>query len=895
MGARGFEPLTSSRVKEGRAKALTALSQVIPFLGCPRSSVWNRVVRSALDPALTDDGDRHVMADTSPVCDIVVVRRDLPSGTVTFLFTDVEGSTKLLHELGAARYADALAEHRRVLRDAFTAHGGNEVDTQGDAFFVAFPTAPGALRAAAQAIEGLAPGRIRVRMGLHSGTPYLTEEGYVGADVHRAARIAACGHGGQLLISAATAALLSPDGLRDLGEHRLKDLSAPERIYQLGDADFPPLKSLHQTNLPVPSTPFLGRERELAQVLDLLSGAGVRLLTLTGPGGTGKTRLALQAAGSLADRYPDGVWWVPLASLRDPELVSATAAQAVGTKGDLIEHVGDDSTLVLFDNFEQVVEAATLVADLLASCPNLDVLVTSREPLHVTGEHEYPVPPLEHEEGIGLFVARARAVKPDFEADRTVSNICRRLDDLPLAIELAASRVKALAPTQILERLEQRLPLLTGGARDLPERQRTLRATIEWSHGLLNADERRLFARLAVFADGCALEAAEEIAEADLDTLQSLVDKSLLRSSGERYPMLETIREYAAERLAGSGEEDTIRDRHLEYFRNVCERAYEERYTSEMEWLPILEAEHDNIRGALDWARRTQPRTEAQLAGAIADHWMVHGHAGETLERLTGALTRYPARDRIRARALTLRGELQDDLETLEEALILWRELGDPRGEGLALQSLGWAHDHHGNYAEAQEAFERSLSVLKQAGVPDVEGASARAGLCHLLVASGEIVRAEATAQELLDVASSSQRSFMRELALHFLADCPLVAGDYAESERRYLRALSYARSAGLPGRATDEVLGVAMSLAGQGDSARAVRLAAAAHAEQEKLGMDSDRWWRSMQDRLIGGARMSLTPDELQRANRIGTETPFDDLVDEVLASESGKAHETR
>ena len=852
------------------------------------------MVRSALDPALTDDGDRHVMADTSPVCDIVVVRRDLPSGTVTFLFTDVEGSTKLLHELGAARYADALAEHRRVLRDAFTAHGGNEVDTQGDAFFVAFPTAPGALRAAAQAIEGLAPGRIRVRMGLHSGTPHLTEEGYVGADVHRAARIAACGHGGQLLISAATAALLGPDGLRDLGEHRLKDLSAPERIYQLGDADFPPLKSLHQTNLPVPSTPFLGRERELAQVLDLLSGAGVRLLTLTGPGGTGKTRLALQAAGSLADRYPDGVWWVPLASLRDPELVSATAAQAVGTKGDLIEHVGDDSTLVLFDNFEQVVEAATLVADLLASCPNLDVLVTSREPLHVTGEHEYPVPPLEHEEGIGLFEARARAVKPDFEADRTVSDICRRLDDLPLAIELAASRVKALAPTQILDRLEQRLPLLTGGARDLPERQRTLRATIEWSHGLLNADERRLFARLAVFADGCALEAAEEIAEADLDTLQSLVDKSLLRSSGERYPMLETIREYAAERLAGSGEEDTIRDRHLEYFRNVCERAYEERYTSEMEWLPILEAEHDNIRGALDWARRTQPRTEAQLAGAIADHWMVHGHAGETLERLTGALTRYPARDRIRARALTLRGELQDDLETLEEALILWRELGDPRGEGLALQSLGWAHDHHGNYAEAQEAFEQSLSVLGKAGVPDVEGASARAGLCHLLVASGEIVRAEATAQELLDVASSSQRSFMRELALHFLADCPLVAGDYAESERRYLRALSYARSAGLPGRATDEVLGVAMSLAGQGDSARAVRLAAAAHAEQEKLGMDSDRWWRSMQDRLIGGARMSLTPDELQRASRIATETPFDDLVDEVLASESGKAHGT-
>jgi predicted ATPase/class 3 adenylate cyclase len=829
------------------------------------------------------------MADSSCVCDIVVVRRDLPSGTVTFLFTDVEGSTKLLHELGAERYAEALAEHRRVLREAFSAHGGIEVDTQGDAFFVAFPTAPGALSAAVQAIKGLAPSRIRVRMGLHSGTPHLTEEGYVGADVHRAARIAACGHGGQLLISAATASLLGPDGLRDLGEHRLKDLSAPERIYQLGDVDFPPLKSLHQTNLPVPSTPFLGRERELVQVLDLLSGEGIRLLTLTGPGGTGKTRLALQAAGGLADRYPEGVWWVPLAPLRDPELVRPTAAEALGAKDGLSEHIGDNSTLVLFDNFEQVVEAAAVVAGLLASCPNLDVLVTSREPLHVTGEHEYPVPPLEHEEGVGLFVARARAVKLDFETDEAVSEICRRLDDLPLALELAAARVKALSPRQILERLEQRLPLLTGGARDLPERQRTLRATIEWSHELLNPDEQRLFARLAVFADGCTLEAAEDVAETDVDALQSLIDKSLLRSSGERYRMLETIREYAAERLAGSGEEDAIRDRHLEHFRDLCERAYEERFTSEMEWLPILETEHDNIRGALDWARATQPRAEAQLAGAIADHWMVRGHAREALERLTGALRRYTARDPIRARALTLRGELEDDLETLEEGVNLWRELGDARGEGLALEALGWAHDHYGNYAAAQEAYEQSLAIRERAGVPDFEGVSARAGLCHVLVASGKVEPAEEMAQEFLAVAATSQKSIMRELALHFLADCPLVAGDYAESERRYLRALAYARSAGLPGRAADEVLGVAMSLAGQGESARAVRLAAAAHAEQERLGNESDRWWRTMQDRLLGGARTRLTPDDLEEADRIGRETPFDIVLDEVLGTNSG------
>ncbi|HET9671968.1 MAG TPA: adenylate/guanylate cyclase domain-containing protein, partial [Actinomycetota bacterium] len=364
------------------------------------------------------------MVDGRPFCDICPVQPNLPSGTVTFLFTDVEGSTTLLHELGAESYAEELAHHRRILREAFTANGGIEVDTQGDAFFVAFSTAPDALRAAEQATRELAPSRIRVRSGLHTGTPLVTAEGYVGSDVHRAARIAACGHGGQVLVSASTAALVGPEGLRDLGEHRLKDLSAPERIYQLGDEEFAPLQSLHRTNLPIPSTAFLGREVELAHVLGLLSQEDVRLLTLTGPGGTGKTRLALQAAGGLADRYPDGVWWVPLSALRDPQLVSATAVEALGARDDLSEHISDKTMLVLFDNFEQVVEAAAAVADLLVSCPNLDVLVTSRERLHVTGEHEYPVPPLGHDEGVAFFIARARAIQPDFQADGAVSEIC---------------------------------------------------------------------------------------------------------------------------------------------------------------------------------------------------------------------------------------------------------------------------------------------------------------------------------------------------------------------------------------------------------------------------------------------------------------------------------------
>ena len=318
---------------------------------------------------------------------------------MTFLFTDVEGSTRLLHELGAAGYADALAEHRRILRRAFGAHGGVEVDTQGDAFFVAFPTAPGALAAAADALAGLERGPIRVRMGVHTGTPHVGEEGYVGVDVHRAARIAAAGHGGQVLVSAATAALVGRDGLHDLGEHRLKDLSAPERIFQLGEAEFPPLASLHQTNLPVPATPFLGRERELAEVLGLLSREDVRLLTLTGPGGTGKTRLGLQAAGALAEHYPHGVWWVPLAPLRDPALVLEEAAQALGGQEGLAAYIGDKRLLLLFDNFEHVVDAAGGLGELLAACPGRDLVVTSREPLHLTGEQEYPVPPLAPEGG----------------------------------------------------------------------------------------------------------------------------------------------------------------------------------------------------------------------------------------------------------------------------------------------------------------------------------------------------------------------------------------------------------------------------------------------------------------------------------------------------------------
>jgi hypothetical protein len=411
--------------------------------------------------------------------------RPLPSGTVTFLFSDIEGSTRLLDDLGAEAYAAELAEHRRVMREAFAAHGGVEVDTQGDAFFAAFPDPEGALAAAAQAQAALTEGPIRVRMGVHSGEALLTDEGYVGIDVHRGARVMAAGHGGQVLVSQATYERL--DGERDLtelGRHRLKDLTEPQPLYQLGDGDFPPLKTLYQTNLPVQPTPLVGREAELNDVLDLL--AATRLVTLTGAGGSGKTRLPLQAAAELVDEFSDGVWWVSLSALRDPALVEPTIGETVGARDGLADHLRAKQTLLLLDNFEHLLEAGPGIATLLLEAPELRVLVTSRERLALAAEHEYPVPTLVVAEAVALFTARARQLKPAFEPDEHVEAICRRLDGLPLAVELAAVRVKILTPERILERLGQSLELLTGGARDAPQRQRTLRATIEWSYELLS-------------------------------------------------------------------------------------------------------------------------------------------------------------------------------------------------------------------------------------------------------------------------------------------------------------------------------------------------------------------------------------------------------------------------
>jgi predicted ATPase len=785
------------------------------------------------------------------------VSAELPGGTVTFLFTDVEGSTRLMHELGAEAYAQALAEHRRVIREAAAVHGGVEVDTQGDAFFVAFPTAPGALTAAAAARDALAIG---VRMGLHSGAPLLTEEGYVGPDVHRAARIAAAGHGGQILVSASTAGLVEAE-LRDLGPHRLKDLSAPERIFQLGDDEFPPLKSLHQTNLPIPATPFLGREKELQEVLQYVARDDVRLLTLTGAGGTGKTRLASQAAALASEHYPDGVWWVPLAPLRDPELVLATASQTLGAKNGLADHIGDKSMLVLFDNFEQVVDAAPDVAQLLASCPNLDLLVTSREPLHVTGEQEYPVPPLAHAEGVDFFLARARAIRPDFEPDESVPAICRRLDDLPLALELAAARVKALTTEQILERLEQRLPLLTGGARDLPERQRTLRDTIEWSYELLDDREQQLFGRLGVFRGGCTLEAAEAVAGADLETLQSLVDKSLLRHIGDRYWMLETIREYANE-LA----DDEMRRRHADYFTALAEEADQHLRGDPGPWLDRLEREHNNFRAALDWlAAAGETQLSLRLAGSLQRFWFQKGHLAEGVRRLESALGADESPTAPRAKALDGSAMLnlyERDVRTAaaraEEALALHQALGDEWGSANSLQLLGGAVAEQSDFWRARTMFEESLRRFRALG-DDHYTLLLQYAVAWMCGETGDTERDKELVEQTLREARAADNKRITALALSRMSMHERIEGRFEEALAMLQEAYTLYRSVGDRSMVADLLARRAHVLAAAGRPTDAARVLAKADEVSHELALRR----REVHERRYEEA-MAATQDEL-------------------------------
>jgi predicted ATPase/class 3 adenylate cyclase len=814
---------------------------------------------------------------------------ELPSGTVTFLFTDVEGSTKLLHELGAEAYAEALAEHRRAVRQACASNGGVEVDTQGDAFFFAFPTAPGALGAAGDVTEALAPRPIRVRIGLHTGTPLVTEEGYVGPDVHRAARIAAAGHGGQVLVSSSTASLVDLE-LRDLGEHRFKDLGAAERVYQLGDGDFPALKSLYRTNLPVPATPFLGRERELAEVVELLGREDVRLLTLTGPGGTGKTRLAAQAAGLASGAYPDGIWWVPLASLRDPQLVLESAAQVLGVKGGLAEHIAGQRLLCLFDNFERVIDASADLGDLLVACPNLKLIATSREPLHLSGEHEYPVPPFAHEEGVGFFLARALTVKPDFQANGTVSEICRRLDDLPLALELAAARARALSAAKILERLDQSLPLLTGGARDAPERQRTLRATIEWSHELLTPEEQRLFACLSVFGGGCTLEAAEQVAEADLDTLQSLVEKSLLRFTNERYWMLETIREFARERFEESAEITEVRARHAAWAADVVERHQDLRFGNE-EALASLEAEHDNIRAALAWLLEAGDAAAGLrlTGGDLSYFWWVRGYIREAHGWLEAFLSAEgPRPPEVQAKALTRISFLAAELDPVkaieygDAAVAMWTEIGDVDWIVRSLNGAGNALWSGERFDEAVRYFDEAIAHATNSGLHEWL-ATLSANKAGVLLESGEEGRARTLLVDALGRARDAGSRIDIAAVLPMLGILDALDGR-PEAASELCEALTIEHELGFRVTLPTHLSGLAAVAAGSGFLRNAVLLASAAEAIEHERGERPGNHVLRARERALVTAREGLAHDEYEGLRARGSALELDEAIEIAL-----------
>ena len=745
---------------------------------------------------------------------------DLPAGHYVFLFTDIAGSIKLWEQHPHAM-PSALARHDALVRHAVKASGGRVFKTVGDACYAVFGVAADALAAALAAQRALMEEDwdqlpLRVRVALHAGPAKERGGDYYGPTLNCVDRLVSAGHGGQILLSRAALELLGerlPPGVesRDLGERRLRDITRPERIYQLIapdlPSDFPPLRTLdlRPNNLPAFSTLFIGRERQVSAICALLRRADVRLLTLTGAGGTGKTRLALQVAADLLDDFEHGVFFVSLAAIRDPALVIAAIAQTLGVQENgnpsLVEvlkhYLHDRQVLLLLDNFEQVVTAGPKVTKLLASAPRLKVMVTSRALLQVYGEREFLVPPLALPDlrrlpppelllkvtAVALFAERARAVQADFalttENAPAVAEICTRLDGLPLAIELAAARCKLFSPQAMLARLtgtsgQSSLRMLTTGARDLPARQQTLRGAMDWSYNLLDVGEKKLFVRLAVFAGGCTVEAAKVVCNTgnDLlmnvtDGLTSLLNKSMLQRfedmQGELcFTMLETIREYAFERLEASGEARLLRQCHAGYFMSMAERAAPELRAGPQQvmWLDRLEREYDNLRAALTWSlEQGEAETALRLSAALWRFWYWHSHLSEGCRWMTAALSaaRYlPQLALVRVRALKGAGSLASALgdyvqaaSLLEEGLALCRELGQP-GRAITariLNTLGTVTFNQANYRRARTLYEESLALQRELG-DEVGIAHALNNLGTVVSYQGDYEQAETFARE---------------------------------------------------------------------------------------------------------------------------------------------------
>jgi predicted ATPase/class 3 adenylate cyclase len=869
---------------------------------------------------------------------------DLPTGTVTFLFTDIEGSTRLLQDLGD-RYGPVRDAHAAILRRAIRDGHGVEVSTEGDSFFAAFASPAAAVRAAVAAQRGLAGHRwppgfpVRVRMGLHTGEGALGGDNYSGIDVNRAARVAAAAGGGQVIVSDPTRVLVErdlPDGvsLRELGTHRLKDLNLPMRLHDLViaglPADFPAPRTLDARpgNLPAQLTSFVGREEETAEAVRLLGRA--RLLTLTGAGGSGKTRLALHVGGRLQPGYRDGAFFADVSSVTDPALVPSVLARAVGVPeaagrpvlAALCDHLRDRQLLLVVDNFEQVAEAGAVLERLLGVAPGLRVLATSRVALAVTGEQELVVPPLElpdlrrprdldalgHTEAVRLFVERAQAVRPAFrltgENAPTVAEICARLDGLPLAIELAATRIKVLTPAQILPRLERRLSLLTGGARTLPDRQRTLRGAIAWSHDLLPDPERRLFARLSVFAGGWTLESAEAVCGPEglgldvLDRLASLVDQSLVLGTGPaagqaRFSMLETIREFGQERLAAGGDLEPVRRRHAEHFLELAVAAEPHLTGADQgEWLDRCELEQANLRLALRWAADAGQADRAQeAAGALWRFWQQRGHLAEGRLRLQEALALPSGQGPAPARAKALAGAggiawWQEDIAAArrfyQEALAIERRLGDPSPIADALYNQAFVVAAGGDFEAAFRLWEESLELFQQAGD---EAGVARADwmLAMRDLVAGHWDRRVAKAEEAVASWRRTGDRFRLGDGLVWLAVVDARAGRPAEARSALAEARELAAEADSPMGMVSVLIGLSYVARWEERYQEAMRLAGAADALREQVGGRAPLdFLASFLGDPEAEARAQLAHDVAQRAWEQGRRSG----VDAALAS---------
>lgn len=883
--------------------------------------------------------------------------RTMPTGTLTFLFTDIEGSTtRWEHHPEAMEHA--LARHDELLHQAIDAYGGQVFKTVGDAFQAVFTTTSVALEAAIAAQRALGAESwgpikpLQVRMALHVGSVQLRDDDYVGQPMNRVARLCAAGHGGQVLLSNAAQELVRdvlPKGvtLRDLGEHRLKDLVRPEHIFQLVipdlPADFAPLRTLdsYTHNLPAQTTPLIGREAEVHDISERVRRDGIRLLTLTGPGGIGKTRVALQAAADLLDDFPDGVFFVTLAPIRDPARVPAAIAKTLGYhdagEQEVLEQIKTDfkhkRALFVLDNFEQVAAAGLYVTELLTAAPQLKVIITSREVLHLYGEHEYMVPPLSlpdlqhlppierltQYEAVRLFIERAQAVRPDFAitADNApaVAEICTRLDGLPLAIELAAARCKLFPPKALLARLDKRLHLLAGGPRDLPARQQTLRGAIAWSYNLLDAAEQALFNRLGVFVSGCTLVTAEQVLADDrardeaeltayipgrsvLDGLRSLSDKSLLKQDeiaedGPRFVMLETLHEYAWEQLEVSGEHVMLRRRHAEHYLDFAKTVTPELFGAQQKyWFARLEEEHDNLRAALQWMLDQGEEERAlDFCAALGEFWLSRGYFNEGLRWMDTVLAQ--TRDLtlpVRARVLYSAGSLafqQSDFARAricyDQSLALARELHDPYLTALGLEGVASIVRKQGDLVQARAMYEESLAMLRELGsVQTIPWSQFR--LAQVLLRQGEHAQAQQLSEESLAGLRKADDQLGVACVLGLQGEIAALRGDATQAAALLRESLILARENG-------GFLVVALGLVrlAGGDTAKhhpipMARLFGAAETLLDTLDIRITAAERSEWERNVSALCGNLDAEAYQAAWQEGRGMAFEQAIAEAL-----------